>query len=253
MIPRTHYILTLAAAALCVFAYVMNACAACAADLWVSAADPVVVTNNDCGQIVSVSGRPLIHRSFQTDDNAGTPANIADRISAGDELIVPNGARIEWITGANTVAVLGAGGRVRFDGLRSFAGEGGKQVSRLDVTLLAGEMRAQVRLNENTPEALFAALGGGEFLLARGDMEFFSGGDWRGAVVSGSASGRLRHGAMAGAPFAVDEGRTVGASGEARMADGEPEAIKQRVPFSFEAIRAALPPLPMMSYENDAP
>lgn len=252
MTTRTRYALTLVSAIVCAFACIMHARAA-AADLWVAAADPAVVTNNDCGQIAALSGRPLIHRSFHTGEDEGTPAAIADRISSGDELIVPAGAGIEWTTGANTVAVLGSGGRVRFDGLRSFADGEGRETARLDVTVLSGELRVQLRLNEKRPEALFAALGGAEFLVTRGDVEFFADAGWRGAVLGGGASGRVRRGALPGAPFDVAEGRIVGADGESALAESETAAIKQRVPFSFESIRAALPPLPAMSAEMDAP
>jgi hypothetical protein len=246
----THTTRTLSAAAILALVFCARIAAA---DLWVAATSPAVVTNNDCGQIVALAGKPLIHRSFQTGATDGIPASIADRISSGDELIAPDASRIEWITGANTVAVLGAGGRVRFDGLRVFTGADGKETSRLDVTLLSGELRVQVRLNENKPESVLAALGGADFLVTRGDVELFAADGWRGAVLSGQASGRLQRGSVPGAPFAVEEGSIVAATGESRMDAGETDAVKSRVPFSFESARAALPPGPAMSAEMDAP
>ncbi len=254
MNPRTRRARSIAPALACALLWTAAACAP-AADLWVAADDPAVVTNNDCGQIAALSGRPLIHRSFHAGEDEGVPATIADRLGAGDELIAPDGADIEWITGANTVAVLGAGGRVRLDGLRVFADAEGKAIARLDVTLLAGELRVQVRLNERRPEALFASLGGAEFLVTRGDVELFAGGGdgWRAAALSGGASGRVRRGAMPGAPFDVGAGSLVGASGEALLGKDGAEAVRRRIPFSFESIRAALPPLPAMSAEMDAP
>ncbi len=224
-----------------------------AADPWVAATDPAVVTNNDCGRIDSLSGRPLLRRSFQEEGAPGAPASIADRISSGDELDAPPDTRVEWITGGNTIAVLGSGGRVRFDGLRSFRDETGAEATRLDVTLLAGELRVQVRRNEARPERVLVALGGAEFLVTRGDAEFFADGGWRGAVLSGEAAGRLRRGTLPGAPFRMAEGVVVGASGESRMGEGEAEAIRRRLPFSFESARAALPPEPAMSEEMEAP
>ena len=234
--------------------FVLAAVAQCvAADLWVAATDPAIVTNNDCGQIAAISGRPMIRRSFHTGDAEGVAANIADRISSGDELVVPAGSRIEWITGVNTVAVLGSGGRVRFDGLRTFVNADGMETARLDVTVLAGEARVQVRLNESKPETVLAVLGGAEILVARGDVELFANGSWRGAVLAGQAAARNRRGAMPGAPFAINAGTIVDVSGESRLSTEETNAIKLRVPFSFESARAALPPIPAVSIEMEAP
>lgn len=238
---------------MCLFALCARADAAGAADMWVAATDPAVVTNNDCGQIASVTGRPMIHRSFQAQEAEGTAVNIADRISSGDELIVPPGSLVEWTAGANTVAVLGPGGRVRFDGARVFAAADGREAVRLDVTVISGELRAQARENENRPEMIRAALNGAEFLLTRGDAAFVSGELWQAAVLSGEASGRLRRGAMPGAAFALEAGTMVDAAGQAAIGEDGMNAVKQRVPFSFETARAALPPLPLMSAEMDAP
>ncbi len=248
MTPQTRH--ALAFALVLVFAARTGASAA---DLWVAATDPAVVTNNDCGQIAAVAGSPLIRRSFQAGEDGGSPASIADRLGAGDELIAPAGSSVEWTTGANTIAVLGSGGRVRFDGLRSFTDAEGRAASRLDLTLLSGELRVQVRLNEKRPEAVLAALGGADFLVTRGDAGFFADGGWRGAVIGGTATGRIRRGVMPGAPFAIAEGRVVGADGESALGEGDAAAIRQRVPFSFESVRAALPPIPAMSAGMDAP
>ena len=249
MTLTTRYSFTLVSAFLVLAA--ISRCAA--ADAWIPATDPAIVTNNDCGQIAALSGRPMIRRSFHTGDAEGVAANIADRISSGDELVVPAGSRIEWVTGVNTVAVLGSGGRVRFDGLRTFVNADGKETARLDVTVLAGEARVQVRLNESRPETVLAVLGGAEILVVRGDVELFANGSWRGAVLSGRAAARNRRGALPGAPFAIDAGTVVDVSGESRLSAGEADAIKLRVPFSFESARAALPPIPPVSIEMDAP
>ncbi len=184
-------------------AFVLFFTAAPAADAWVAATDPAVVTNNDCGRIAALSGRPLIHRSFQADDAQGILTDIADRISAGDELIAPEGALVEWVTGANTVAVLGPGGRVRFEGLRTFPDAEGDEATRLDVTLLAGELRIQTRVNATRPETVLVALSGAEILVTKGDVELFADGGWRAAVLAEHAEGRVRRGAMTGAVFPI--------------------------------------------------
>lgn len=231
----------------------MAAQGAAAGDLWVAATDPAVVTNNDCGQIAAIRGNVRIHRFFHLEESDGIPANVADRLSSGDELIADADSRVEWITGANTIAVLGSGGRVRFDGLRTFDGAEGRKFTRLDLTLMAGELRAQVRLNENRPEAVFTALGGADFLLFRGDLALFAGTGWRGASLRGSAGARIRRGNSTGAAFVVPEGTAVDGAGESRLPEGGAEELRLRLPFSFEVARAALPPMPAMSAEDDAP
>ncbi|MCC8108563.1 MAG: hypothetical protein LIQ30_05845 [Planctomycetes bacterium] len=116
-----------------------------AVDYWASPGDPAVATNNDCGYITAVHGQPQVRRSFHTEDSAGQPLSVADRISSGDELIVPTGSRLEWASGNNVVVVLGSGGRVKLGGIRSFIDPDGRQAARLDFSLLSGEVRLQVR------------------------------------------------------------------------------------------------------------
>ncbi len=234
-------------------AFVLLFAAAPAADAWVAATDPAVVTNNDCGRIAALSGRPLIHRSFQADDAQGIPVDIADRISAGDEVIAPQGSLVEWVTGANSVMALGPGGRVRFEGLRAFRNAGGAEAARLDVTLLAGELRIQTRVNATRPESVLVALSGAEIRVTKGDVELFADEGWRAAVLAEQAEGRIRRGAMTGAVFPIAAGATVGASGEGFLTPEDAEAIRLRLPFSFESARAALPPEPAVSAELDAP
>ena len=230
------------------------ACAVSAAggDYWISATESGVVTNNDCGQIVQIHGAPLIHRSFHAASDAGVEASIADRVSSGDELIAPAGSRVEMITGTNTVLVLGAGARVRLDGLRAFD-VGEAEATRLDVTLLAGEIRVQVRRNDVRPESVLVSMGGAEILVIRGDVEMFADGGWRCSVLAGGASGRMRRGGMPGAPFPIPADTVFAGSGATPLTREEKSAIAARVPFSFEVASAALPPLPPLSAESEAP
>ena len=224
-----------------------------AADHWIPPADPQVVTNNDCGFVSDADGSPVIRRSFHGEGQPGIDARVADRLSSGDELVVPTGSRLEWTSGTNMIVVLGSGSRARLGGLRSFPGPDGRTVTRLDFQLLSGEARVQVRLNDNRPEAVLATLAGAEVLIRRGDVELFADAGWRSVVLTGDAFARVRRGGVAGAPFALLPGRAVGLGGEEMLSDTELAAIRRRLPFSFELMNAALPPLPSMSLELEAP
>lgn len=233
-------------------ALVCAAATAAASDYWTAATEPGVVTNNDCGQIAHIYGSPLIRRSFHAAEDAGIEANIADRISSGDELFAPAGSRVEIVAGSNTVLVLGTGARIRLDGLRTFS-VGGTEAARLDVTLLAGEIRVQVRRNESKPEAVLVGMGGAEIVVTRGDVEMFADGGWRCSVLDGSAAGRMRRGGMPGAPFPIAANTVLAGSGSSALTPREKIEVKARVPFSFELTAAALPPLPPLSAESEAP
>lgn len=229
-----------------------GAASVAAADYWLAATEPSVVTNNDCGFVSAVAGNAVIRRSFMTGSES-TNAHVADRINSGDELIAPHGGRIEWTSGNNMIVVLGADSQIRLDGLRSFARADGMTVMRLDVTLLKGECRVQVRLNSENPEAVAVTVNGADVLVTRGDVEVRSADGWSAAVINGDASARVRRGGVVGAPFAIAGGAVVGSGGEARATDAELAAIKARLPFSFEVLSSALPPLPAASYLLEAP
>lgn len=235
--------------------FILLACqlGAAAADYWVPSSDSAVVTNNDCGVISDVAGSPVIRRPFQSESDPGVAVHVADRITSGDELVVPDGSRLEWISGSNMVLVLGSGGRAKLGGLRTFTAPDGAPVTRLDVTLLSGELRVQVRLNRNRPEAVLAALSGAEVLIRRGDIGLYSGNFWRGVALSGEAFARMRRGGVSGAPFAFVAGSVVGSAGEERMDESDMNDLKRRTPFSFELVGAALPPIPPMSAILEAP
>ena len=224
-----------------------------AVDYWVSSDDAAVITNNDCGFISDVAGHPVIRRSFQDESQPGVPANVADRINSGDELVVPAGSRLEWTTGSNIIVTLGSGTRVRLDGLRSFGSAPDATAARLDVSVVTGAIRVQVRLNEERPDAFLASLSGADILVRRGDVEMFSDNAWRGAVLSGEASARVRRGGVTGVPFMLGEGQSVGAGGQEPLEEAQRSAIRGRLPFSFELVRAALPPLPPISSILEAP
>lgn len=223
------------------------------ADFWVSGTDAAVVTSNDCGQISAVHGEPVVVRSFQEAGSPGIKAMLTDKIYSGDEIRVPDGGRLEVVSGSNLVVVFGGGSRVRFSGLRGFAVEGGGEASRLDLELIGGEMRVQARRNKTRPESVLIVTEGADVLVRGGDVCLRGGESWRGSVLSGEALVRMRRGVTIGAAFALAEGRGVGGSGQSDLAASVREDLVKRLPFSFELMRAALPPLPSLTYELEAP
>ncbi len=224
-----------------------------AGDYWKAAGDAGVVTNNDCGFVSAVVGTPTIKRSFMSANEDGLPAYVADRINSGDTLAVPPGGRVEVTCGKNTILVLGPGSRMRLSGLRGISGQGNAPASRLDVVLEAGELRAQVRLNDERPEAVLAGVNGVDVLVTRGDVEVFSDAAWRAACLNGSAFARVRRGTVAGAPFEFAAGSSVSSNGQDKLDSGAANAIRGRLPFSFESLQAALPPRPGLGSNLEAP
>jgi hypothetical protein len=220
---------------------------------WKLSSDAGVITNNDCGYVSDVRGAPVIRRSFMTASDPGLAAYAADRLNTGDEIEVPADARLEMTTGKNIILVFGAGSKARLLGLRSFTGPENKLITRLDFVVERGVVRCQVRLNEENPEAALIGLNGADVLVARGDVEVFTDAGWRAAALSGSAFARLRRGGVVGAPFVFDSGRAVTGSGEDVLTADDIAGVKARMPFSFEEIRAALPPRPAVSSLLEAP
>lgn len=219
--------------------------------MWRHHSEPGVATNNDCGSVAYVSGGPLLRRSFMSAEEPGLSLYIADRVHSGDELVVPAGSLLEVHSGTNVAVVLGPGSGVRLDGLRSYPLGDGRSASRLDLTVLHGEVRIQVRLNEESPEAALAGVDGAEVLVTRGDVAVLGGGAWRAVAVSGNAEARILRGTVRGAAFAFDG--AVGLEGREEPSADELAALRVRLPFSFESIRAALPPLPAASRYLEAP
>lgn len=224
-----------------------------AVDYWVSPGDQAVATNNDCGSISEVSGAAVVRRSFYEKGHPGIAANVADRISSGDELEAPAGSRLEWITGSNVVVTLAPGSRARLDGLRSFLDPSGVMAERLDVTLLSGEARVQVRMNSDYPASALVAVNGAEVLVTRGDAAVFSGDVWRATTLSGDVAARMRRGGVQGAPFPIAPGQVAGLGIQETADEAALNAVRLRLPFSFELARMALPPLPSMSSAIEAP
>ncbi len=224
-----------------------------AVDYWTAASNPAISTNNDCGQVAVVSGKVQIRRSFQSDTDTALPLGLADRIHSGDILEVPAGSRVEWTSGYNLVAVAGGNSRVRFNGLRNFVDSDGKPAMRLDLTLLNGELRVQVRLNLDQPESVLTSLTGSEVLMKRGDVCLVETGQWRCGVLSGEGWGRLIRGTTIGEPFTIAAGNLVGTAGNNELTGKDIAAIKARLPFSFELERLAKPPEPSMGGELEAP
>ncbi len=238
---------------LCAFLILVRGSDGNAVDYWASPGDPAVATNNDCGFISAVHGQPQVRRSFQSEDSAGQPLSVADRISSGDELIVPTGSRLEWTSGNNLVVVLGSGGRVKLGGIRSFIDPDGRQAARLDLSLLSGELRLQVRYNSERPESILALMSSGDVVVRRGDVYIFDASQWRCGVLAGTAMSRIRRGGMYGAPFAIPAGQYAGPGGQSEFLPDEQEGVRRRLPFTFELVKLARPPVPTLGFELEAP
>ncbi len=226
---------------------------AAADSYWKPSTEVGVITNNDCGFVSAVEGGAVIRRSFMAPTDPGLTAYAADRLNTGDEIDVPPGGRLEMTSGKNTIIVFGAGTKARLLGLRAFTAPNGELVSRLDLVIEKGDIRCQVRLNEQRPEAILAGLEGADVLLARGDVEIFTDGGWRAAALSGDAYARLRRGGIVGAAFAFTGGFVVSGTGEEPLTESDIATIKARMPFSYEQMRAALPPRPAASSLLEAP
>ncbi|MCL2001047.1 MAG: hypothetical protein FWG74_06395 [Planctomycetes bacterium] len=222
-------------------------------DYWVSSDNQAVTTVNDCGIVSFALGNPRIRRVFMSDREPGDVLGLAVRLRSGDEIEVPVGGRLEWITGKNTIAVLGHDSRVKIEGLRYFTDADGVQVSRLDLRLVKGDIRLQVRFNQNLPEAVMVGLEGADALIVRGDVVLMGGGAWFGATIfGGGVQARLKQGNAAGAPFTVPERMSISPSGEGKLGDAALFEIMGRLPFSFELTTVALPPLPALGADIEA-
>ncbi len=224
-----------------------------AADFWSPANNPGIGTTNDCGVVSFINGGVSIKRSFQTQEEKALHLGLADRIHSGDILETQANGRLEWTSGNNIVVTLGMNSRVRLNGLRTFSDNVGNPSLRLDLTLLSGEMRIQVRLNTDRPEAVLAGLSGTEILVKRGDACLVEGGQWRAALLSGEAWGRAVRGGLNGVPFKLEAERLVGSAGENTLTGKDIAGIKTRLPFSFETERLARQPEPSMGDEPEAP
>lgn len=221
-----------------------------AADHWVEHGAVGVVTNNDCGSVSAVTGEVRLKRSFMQNDSDGISVHIADRVHAGDLFAIAAHGGVEWVTGHNTIAALGPDTRAVVAGVRAFADPDGRTVSRLDVVLEQGAARVQVRLNRERPEAVLVRCANAEALVLRGDVEVETTPEWSIRVVSGEAEARVIHSGIAGAAFTIGSGAVLTAEGMAMQQN----AVAMRVvPFSYETVKAALPPRPVSGAQTDAP
>jgi hypothetical protein len=143
--------------------------------------------------------------------------------------------------GQNTIVTIGPGSRLQLEGVRNVADPDGVVMARLEFRLVEGEARIQVRLNQSRPEGVLARLPGVEFLLSRGDLALAASGAWRGVALEGGAELRLR---PAASFRPLSAGLAADPAGEAELSLVELEAIRGRLPFSFELTRLALPPYP---------
>lgn len=251
--PFPRFMQTAGSAAILLAAIMLPMASVSAADFWVGATDASVSTNNDCGFVTATHGGATIRRSFHPAGDSGVTAHIADRVNSGDELVAPPGGRIEIVSGDNIVLVVGDSSRVKLSGLRIFTGPMGNTVTRLDLEVVSGEARIQVRLNEQKPECVLAALNGAEVLVSRGDIVLFSQTGWMATSMAGEAMGRIKRGTVVGAPFVIGDRRSVGGDGDSSLEASLGDAMRARLPFSFEMISAALPPAPAMSSQFEAP
>lgn len=225
---------------------------AAALDYWMPAEYPGVVTDNDCGSVSAVAGIPLARRGG---NSTGETFRLhpADRLSGGDVLTAPPRGRVEMISGNNTILAVGPDSEIRLHGLRTLQDDGGREIRRLDATLIRGGCRMQVRLNTAKPEAALITTDFCDVLVTRGDVAVSVEDGWRVSVLSGEASIRSRRAGTAGSPVVVLAGSTVGDVGREELGGEQAMVIRERVPFSFETDTAALPPLPPMSHILEAP
>lgn len=220
------------------------------ADLWAKTGDPMVTAVNDCGQVSRIRGRARIKRSYMAEKDAPDSLVTFDRVHAGDEIETgPDGAA-EVVTGNNVLVLIGPGTKVVLRGVRLVDDGTGKQTACLDLGLLQGVVRTQVRLHQNNPEAVLVESDAVSALSTRGDMAVSTVSDWLLAVLAGSADYRTTRGGR----NSVLETGLLGKDDAFSELDGAlADSIASRLPFTYEIVRAALPPLPPPDPYAEAP
>lgn len=221
-----------------------------AADFWFEPGAAGVAAGNDCGNVSSVSGEVRLRRPFVQAGNDGSPVHLADRVHAGDAFELGPDGVVEWTTGHNILAVLGAGARATVSGLRTTVFPDGRTGSRLDIEMEKGVARVQVRLNRERPEAVLVRCANVETLILRGDVEFDASAEWSVTVLAGEAEARLLHPGSPGAVFAMGATTVLTTDGLSKRS-GAPTS--PAVSFSHETIKAALPPRPVSGFSSEAP
>ncbi|MCC8180438.1 MAG: hypothetical protein LIP23_05965, partial [Planctomycetes bacterium] len=153
----------------------------------------------------------------------------------------------------NLVVTVGPLSRVRLNGTRSIGSADGRILSRLDVELLAGSLRVQVRYNMRRPEAIMVAVGNADVVVERGDVMVSDDAEAMVAVVAGEAAVRPDRNDFVSTVSVLDSGAGLGARGPAMLNQAVFDSLRRAIPFSFEKVRAALPPLPAATYALEAP
>lgn len=220
---------------------------------WIDASDVTVATSDDAGVVSGVWGQALLKGQYMESDEQGMRIGISDRVGAGDEITTAANARVEIVTGNNLVSVIGPSSSIRILGVRGFDGGDGRKLSRLDLQILEGTVRSQVRESVSRPESVLLDLGGAQCLVTRGDAAASVGAAWRVAVLAGSVSCRIKQGGGTSAPYDVTAGRVADADGVGELSGQALADLKSILPFSYEIHRAALPPTPPPDPSVDAP
>lgn len=230
------------------------ACASArAADMWFSPSVKGVTTSNDCGTVSGLAGAPRIRRSYQLSSDAGVELSLSDKVYAGDEILTGPDDRVELVSGRNVLVLVGPDSSLRLFGLRVVERSATSKMSRLDVELVGGGARMQVRLNAANPELVFLRSPTMGVIVERGDCAAAVADSWRLSVLDGEAWCRLGQGGASGAPFSLEAGRELGPGGPRALTAETISEMKARMPFGHEIRRAALPPNPPPDPEAEAP
>jgi hypothetical protein len=220
-----------------------------ALDHWIA---PGGGSGTDCGRISDLAGKVEIRHPIMADEDPPVRAGLANRLRPGDIVSVPSGGRLEWKSGRNVVVTVGSDAGVRMEGVTTADFPGGISLNRLNFELLRGEARIQVRLNETRPESVLVRIGGNEILLIRGNLFVKATDQWHATVSDGWAEWRPHAGIP---PRRIEAGRKIDVSGDSELSVSEVAELAERLPFSFELIRLALPPTPFLGDgdEQDGP
>lgn len=221
--------------------------------VWIDPANPDVMTNNDSGIIISLTGQARIKGALQSEKEIGVAAAVSDRINAGDTIITAANSRVEILSKDNVLILVGPSAKATVLGIRTYQDVKGNVVSRVDVDVQEGSVRMQVRENITRPELSMLDLGGAQIVLSRGDVVATGGKNWRMAVVGGSAHFRLYQGGAYMPATVFDTGEMLSTSDQVVLASADLDAIRQRYPFIYERRRAALQPTPPPDPFEDAP
>lgn len=221
--------------------------------VWVDPENPDVMTNNDSGVIISLTGQARIKAALQSEKEPGIAAAVSDRINAGDTITTAANSRVEILSKDNVLILVGPSAKVTVLGIRTYQDARGNVVSRVDIDVQEGNVRMQVRENITRPELSMLDLGGAQVVLSRGDVVATGGKNWRLAVIGGSAHFRLYQGGAYMPATVFDTGEMLSTSDQVVLASAELDTIRQNYPFLYERRRAALQPTPPPDPFEDAP